>query len=117
MNYKMVVIIRNDLKLSCGKISAQVAHGAVNCALSSRKHNKKWFKRWYKEGQKKVVLKTDNLDQLYKLKSESERNGITTSLVIDAGFTEIPPNTITCLGIGPASNELIDSITGKLTLL
>lgn len=117
MNYKMVVVIRNDLKLSVGKVSAQVAHGAVSCALDAKKHKRKWFKKWYKEGQKKIVLKAENLEQLFKLKTEAERMGVTTSLIIDAGFTEIPPNTITCLGIGPASNEIIDSITGKLPLL
>lgn len=117
MNYKMVIAIRDDLKLSCGKISAQVAHAAVNCALTAKKHKKKWFKKWCKEGQKKVVVKAKNLEQLHELRDMAERLKITTSLVIDAGFTEIPPNTVTCIGIGPASNELIDSITGKLPLL
>lgn len=117
MNYKMVIVIRKDLNLSCGKISAQVAHAAVNCAFSAKKNNKKWFKNWYKEGQKKVVLKAENLEELYELKDIAEKNKITTSLVTDAGFTEIPPNTVTCLGIGPASNEMVDGITGKLGLL
>jgi PTH2 family peptidyl-tRNA hydrolase len=37
--YKMVIITRSDLKLSPGKLAAQVAHAAVACALDTKKIN------------------------------------------------------------------------------
>jgi PTH2 family peptidyl-tRNA hydrolase len=39
-----------------------------------------------------------------------------TDKITDAGLTEIPPGTITCLGIGPAKEADIDRITGHLKL-
>ena len=41
--YKMVIVTRTDLKLSPGKLAAQVAHAAVNCAFSTKKNNSQWF--------------------------------------------------------------------------
>jgi PTH2 family peptidyl-tRNA hydrolase len=32
-------------------------------------------------------------------------------------MTEIPPGTVTALGLGPAKSEDLDRITGSLTLL
>jgi len=117
VEYKIVVVVRGDLKLSQGKLAVQVAHAAVNCALSAKKNDTDVFKKWYNEGQRKVVVKALNLEELYELKTLAENKDLTTSLITDAGLTEVPAGTITCLGIGPASNAMIDSITGKLSLV
>jgi PTH2 family peptidyl-tRNA hydrolase len=114
---KLVIVVRKDLKLSPGKMAVQVAHAAVTCALQARKNNLRWFKSWYNEGQKKVVVKVDSMRTLYELKSIAEGLGITTSLVQDAGLTEVPPGTVTCLGIGPAPNPEVDKVTGSLSLM
>jgi len=114
---KMVIVVRKDLKLSPGKMAAQVAHAAVNCALVSKKRKPLLFERWYHEGQKKVVVKVQNLMELYQIKQDAEDAGLVTSLITDAGLTELPPNTTTCLGIGPAPNAEVDRVTGHLGLM
>ena len=38
-------------------------------------------------------------------------------IISDAGHTEIPAGTKTVLGIGPAPDNIIDQVTGKLSLL
>ncbi len=115
--YKMVIITRKDLKLSLGKLAAQVAHAAVECALLTKKNKSRWFNKWMNEGAKKAVLKTDNLDDFYSLKKLADSLNISNSLISDAGHTEIQAGTITVLGVGPAPNNLIDKITGHLPLL
>lgn len=115
--YKMVIVVRTDLKLSAGKTAVQVAHAAVSCALSCKKQHPIRFRKWYAEGQKKVVVKVKGLRELYELKAQAEASGLTTALISDAGLTEVEPGTVTCLGIGPASSESMDPITGELPLL
>ena len=116
-NYKMAIVVRDDLKLSKGKLSVQVAHAAVSCAIKSEKNKSKYFSEWFSEGQKKVVLKTTDLESLIKIFNEAKSVGLITELIKDAGLTEVPPGTITVLGIGPAPENEIDEVVGKLKLL
>ena len=116
MDFKLVVVVRTDLGISKGKMAAQVAHAAVNCSLKSKKSDSSNFNNWFGEGQKKVVVKSPNESTLRDLQQHAREIGLVTSLVTDAGLTEIPPGTITCLGIGPASESIIDRLTGDCTL-
>lgn len=115
--YKMVIVVRSDIKMSKGKTSAQVAHAAVNCALAAKKNDSGAFSRWYSQGQKKVVVKVDSLEALYELKVAADANKLTNSIITDAGRTEIPSGTVTCLGIGPCLESAADKITGELAML
>jgi peptidyl-tRNA hydrolase, PTH2 family len=115
--YKMVIVTRSDLALSAGKLAAQVSHAAVDCALLTKKNKPDWFSKWQREGAKKVVVKVECLDDFFLLKEKAEMLGICTSLISDAGHTEIPEGTQTVLGIGPAPSNLIDQVTGELPLL
>ena len=116
-NYKQAIIIRADLRMSKGKVASQAAHAAVSAAEKCRKIKPEWFKAWIEEGQKKVVLKGRDEEELRKLLQEAEALGLPAALIEDAGLTEIPPGTVTALGIGPAPSDIIDKITGKLKLL
>jgi len=112
--YKQCLLIRADLKISCGKRCAQAAHAAVMAYEHAGKEERR---AWLSEGQKKVVLKAPTLQALYELKVIAERQGISTALIQDAGMTEVPPGTITALGLGPARSEVLDRVTGGLSLL
>jgi len=114
MEYKQAIIVRQDLKLSPGKLAAQVAHAAVESYLRA---DKEAGKNWRNEGMKKVVLKAKNLEELHQLKEGAKSRNISTALITDAGLTEIPPGTVTCLGIGPEKEENINKVTGNLSKL
>jgi len=115
--YKMVIAVRGDIKLSPGKMAAQVAHAAVNCAFSAKKNHKDWFDAWYEEGQKKIVVKVKDMEELRTLQSNAKAAGLPNSLITDAGHTQLPPGTVTCLGIGPGPETKMDKITGHLQLM
>lgn len=116
MDYKLVIVVRTDLGISKGKMAAQVAHAAVSCALKAKKSDSSNFNKWFNDGQKKVVVKGQNESILRELQQHARDVGLTSSLVTDAGLTEVPPNTVTCLGIGPASESDVDKVTGNCTL-
>jgi len=111
MELKQIIVVREDLKLSPGKMASQVAHASVSAAEKSSYKN-----LWLNE-QKKVVLKCSGLDELLKIFESAKNKGLPAALIKDAGHTEIPEGTITCIGIGPASSEEIDKITGRLKLI
>ena len=112
--YKQCIIVREDLKLSRGKLAVQVAHAAVSAADHADSGVRR---RWKDSGQKKIVLQVKGISELYELKMDAEAAGLPVSLITDAGLTEIPPNTITALGIGPARSDQLDAVTGELCLV
>ncbi|MFQ6107647.1 MAG: peptidyl-tRNA hydrolase Pth2 [Thermoplasmata archaeon] len=116
MEFKLVVAVREDLKLSSGKMAVQVAHAAVTCAIRCRKERREWFREWVNEGQRKVVVRARNLRDLHNLERKSRELKVTAALIEDAGLTELPPGTTTCLGMGPAPAPVIDQVTGQLRL-
>lgn len=115
--YKLVIVTRSDLYLSPGKLAAQVSHAAVACTLLTKKSKPNWYSKWQQQGAKKVIVKIEKLKDFFSLKEKAENLGIITNIVIDAGHTEIPEGTETVLGIGPAPSNLIDQVTGELSLL
>lgn len=112
--YKQVLLVRKDLKLSKGKMSAQVAHASTESLLRSHKDD---VTAWRDQGMKKSVLGVADQKELLDLKQKAEDAGLVVALITDAGRTQLEPGTITCLGIGPDTEEKIDKITGHLKLI
>jgi len=115
--YKQVIVIRSDLKMSRGKIAAQAGHAAVSAAEEARKHHQKWWSAWLEEGQCKIAVTVGSENELLRLEKEAEELELPHALISDRGLTELPPGTITCLGIGPSPSSKVDKITGTLALL
>lgn len=109
---KQAIIVRKDLKLKKGKLASQVAHAAI---LSSDKSS--FSQKWKKEGQKKIVLWCQNLQELLSLYKRSRSSRLPVAIVKDAGLTQIKKGTKTCIAIGPVPEDKVDTITRKLKLV
>jgi PTH2 family peptidyl-tRNA hydrolase len=115
--YKQVIAVRTDLDMSRGKIAVQVAHGALSAAERARVTRQDVWKAWLDEGQKKVAVKVASEKELLDLKRLAVVHRLPNALIRDAGMTELPPGTITVVGIGPGLSDEIDKVTGSLKLL
>ena len=110
----MVLIARHDLKMSAGKLAVQCSHAAVSCTLNARKSHARLVERWMNAGGRKICLRVDDLAAIQRLAGQAQVAGLVTYLVKDAGHTEVPPGTITVLGIGPAPRRAIDALVSDL---
>lgn len=97
-------------------MAAQVGHASnISNKLSLKKRLVE--KAWLARGQPKIVLAARDTAHLKELKAEAEKAGLSTNLISDAGLTQVPAGTVTCLSIGPDLNSKIDKITGHLKLV
>lgn len=117
MRFKQALLVRLDLKMGRGKMAVQCSHAAVSAAEEARTHRHSWWKAWMREGQRKVALKVQSLDELIGLELRARTLGLPVYLVKDMGFTQVSPGSVTCLGIGPAPETSVDPLTGDLPLL
>ncbi|OXB79045.1 UNVERIFIED_CONTAM: hypothetical protein H355_005921 [Colinus virginianus] len=114
--FKMVLIVRNDLKMGKGKVAAQCSHAAVSAYKQVQRRNPELLKQWEYCGQPKVVLKAPDEETLIQLLADAKRLGLTVSLIQDAGRTQIAPGSQTVLGIGPGPADVVDKVSGHLKL-
>ncbi len=115
--YKMCVVIRTDLGMSVGKMIAQACHAAVEASEEAKRVNHSAWRRWRDEGAKKVALGAEGEDELRELAERAEGLGIAAAVIEDRGLTEVPPGTVTALGLGPDLSSRLDKVTGSLPLL
>jgi PTH2 family peptidyl-tRNA hydrolase len=115
--YKMCIVLRMDLNMSTGKLIAQAAHAAVGASELGKKENHKAWRRWRDEGAKKVALEAESLEEIEGLAEKANKLDIVNILIQDAGHTEVPPGTVTALGLGPDRSDLLDKVTGSLPLI
>jgi PTH2 family peptidyl-tRNA hydrolase len=113
--HKLVVAVRTDLGMSVGKTAAQVAHAAVSATLGAAGSQR--LPDWLEDGQPKVVVRVPSLEALHELVARAEQARVSSSVIADAGRTELEAGTETCCAFGPDSDERLTPITGDLALL
>ena len=115
---KQIIVLRKDLNMSPGKAAAQACHASLSAFLRVQKHKKQDCEQWLEEGQTKVIVQVPDEETLTKLFDElvGSKLSYSTSLIRDAGHTELKGQNLTVLGIGPVEDEKIDVYTRKLLL-
>lgn len=111
---KQAIVIRTDLKMGKGKIAAQASHASLAAYLKSDSYSRK---AWVLHGMKKVVVKVSGENELTKLFAKAKGKKLPCAIISDAGLTQVKSGDKTAVGIGPASDDVIDKITGDLKLL
>jgi peptidyl-tRNA hydrolase, PTH2 family len=97
MELTQYIIINNSLNMGKGKIAAQASHASIS-ALD--KTDEKTIKNWKDQGMKKIVLKINTTEELLEL-FQTIKKIFPTSLITDAGRTQIKSGSKTAIGIGP----------------
>ena len=114
---KQVIVIRKDLKMRRGKEIAQGSHAAMSFLLKGQSSEEDIIE-WLNGGQTKICLVVNSEDELLELDKKATEMGLISNIITDAGRTEfngVP--TLTCCAIGPAWDDEVNEITGKLQLL
>ena len=137
---KQVIVVRKDLNMRKGKMSAQVAHASMmfitkqimmgqsadlgvvphpmgkiyGVGLSFTEDQMEWMRNSFA----KIVVGVDDELQLLRLIDDAKSEGLVVNHVVDSGKTEfngVP--TLTCAAFGPHDSDRLDRITGALKLL
>lgn len=119
---KMVLVVRQDLKMGKGKAAAQCSHATLALYKkitnpTSPAFNPEMVQRWeYGNGQAKITLQVPNQEEMDMLFAQALSLGVNAYIVHDAGRTQIAAGSATVLGLGPAPKAVLDEITGLLKL-
>eukprot|EP00741_Cyanophora_paradoxa_P007893 tig00001224_g7636.t1 len=116
--YKLVLCVRQDLKMTSGKIAAQCSHatlGAYKKGIKRGRANE--IQSWEWSGQPKIAVRVQNEKEMLELERRARQAGIDTYIVCDAGRTQIKAGSRTVLAVGPAPKRAVDAVTGHLKLL
>lgn len=114
---KQVIIVRSDLEMGKGKLAAQVAHASVQGFYNMLIKNREKALQWLESGAKKVVLKVQSEEELFRIYQHALSIGLNAVIIKDSGLTQLEPGTTTTVSIGPDDEESINRITGHLKLL
>ena len=114
-NYYMYIVVNGDLKMHKGKIASQVGHAVQKVTEYCLKECPKLWKKYNSSCTPKIVLKTKNEEELLNLIDKTDN--IFKCYVIDAGKTQIKPNSLTAVGYIPMSKECGQNIFKDFKLL
>jgi PTH2 family peptidyl-tRNA hydrolase len=109
---KLVILVRNDLGMSKGKIAAQVGHAVLGAFRIAQRIVPEYVNAWLFRAQAKITLKVDDEASMDAVAAAARAAGLPVCIIEDAGRTEVEPGTRTVCGIGPAPKAELDAITG-----
>jgi len=112
--YKVTIVVRDDLRMSPGKIAAQTCHAIL---AAYRTAPPTVVEAWESQGEPVIILRVQTQKELQAIIQQATLQGLPCNPITDAGRTEVSPGTVTCCAVGPGLVATIDAVTGNLSLL
>ena len=113
---KMVLVVRQDLKMGKGKAAAQCCHATLAAYKMARRKCPDTLRVWECNGQPKIAVKVDSEEEMMMLLAKARSLGLVSYVVADAGRTQIAPGSHTVLAVGPAPGSQVDKVlTNQIT--
>jgi len=107
----MYIVVNKEVKMSPGKLAAQVAHSAVKA--SEEGNRTKWWESWYFGSYTKIILKASE----FEMKELMDKYHDQLVYTRDEGRTEIPKGSLTTLAFIPLLRSEAPPELAKLKLL
>lgn len=119
-NPVLYLVINSDLKMSKGKVLAQICHAISEIFSYSFKNEPTQIPDWKRKGEAKIVLKA-TFNQMQSIISQidnynKENPPIRLIRIHDAGRTQIPAGSLTVLAIGPWEKIIISKFVADLKM-
>ena len=114
---KLVLVVRQDLKMGKGKAAAQCCHATLAAYKQAKRRSPDVLRVWESSGQPKITLKCDTEEELMMLLARARSLGLVSYVVADAGRTQIAAGSHTVLAVGPAPGSLVDQVRGVTGVL
>lgn len=102
---KMYILINKDIEITKGKLAGQVSHSVMRYFYLKYKEDDLDEIKDYMEGKEKKIMLAVSEKELLKLEKDNIENNLGYSVVRDAGYTELEPNTLTCICLGIFKEE------------
>ncbi|XP_068312305.1 uncharacterized protein [Pyrus communis] len=115
-DFKMVLVVRNDIKMGKGKIASQSSHATLGLYKKVLHRAPQALNKWEMCAQPKVVVKIESEEDMLVLQERAKSLNLPTHITIDAGRTQIAPNSRTVMAI-LGLVEVVDDVVGGLKLL
>lgn len=137
---KQVIVMRQKYpdgkgglkKIRKGKLCAQAAHASMKIFFDRAEAGLEWGRagirmeipltssmyEWWRAGFAKIILYVDTEEELLDLHKKALAADLPAAIIQDSGRTEFHGEpTYTALAIGPHKANMIDPLTGHLSLL
>ncbi len=113
----MYIIANSSIRMSPGKLAAQVAHVAVKAFHAAEKHEipdvREAAMDWFNGSYAKIVLRANE----QTIRDIADKYTLWTYITLDEGRTEIPAGTLTALAFVPMPRDKQPQELKELKLL
>ncbi|MFX0092590.1 MAG: peptidyl-tRNA hydrolase [Candidatus Hodarchaeota archaeon] len=115
-DYKQALIFSRHVQFTKAEMAKCAAWLAIASANEVKTKQAPIFQQWSRMGQKKVVLRVENVEQLEKIEEECKKRKIVV-LRAPTSLLEGKNEELYALGIGPQNENVINQVVGHLKLI